>query len=141
MEFLNGGDLMQHLDASGKFDEERSRFYAAEMLCGLQYLHGRGVIYRSVRSVCVIHGSRLFVYFTFTFIFIISDQYTHSLARSLARSLTHSLTHSLTNSLTSSFTHSSTLSYVINMFQNELCIFIKCILFMPPLCKPVSVYV
>ncbi|KAK2178245.1 hypothetical protein NP493_551g01022 [Ridgeia piscesae] len=49
MEFLNGGDLMQHLDASGKFDEERSRFYAAEMLCGLQYLHGRGVIYRDLK--------------------------------------------------------------------------------------------
>ena len=39
---------MQHIEMSDKFDEERTRFYAAEILCGLQYLHGRGVVYRSV---------------------------------------------------------------------------------------------
>ncbi|KAI0223906.1 Protein kinase C delta type [Lamellibrachia satsuma] len=49
MECLNGGDLMQHIEMSDKFDEERTRFYAAEILCGLQYLHGRGVVYRDLK--------------------------------------------------------------------------------------------
>ncbi len=46
MEFLNGGDLMFHIVESKKFSEERARFYASEILCGLQFLHGEGIIYR-----------------------------------------------------------------------------------------------
>lgn len=46
MEFLNGGDLMFHIVESNKFTENRARFYAAEILCGIQFLHSEGIIYR-----------------------------------------------------------------------------------------------
>ena len=49
MEFLNGGDLMFHIEASGKFSETRTRFYAAEILCGIQFLHNESILYRDLK--------------------------------------------------------------------------------------------
>ena len=49
MEFLNGGDLMFHMLNSRKFTEERARFYAAEILCGIQFMHSEGIIHRCVQ--------------------------------------------------------------------------------------------
>lgn len=47
---VNGGELFYHLQREGKFDQDRSRFYAAELLCALEHLHGFNVVYRCVFS-------------------------------------------------------------------------------------------
>ncbi len=47
--FVNGGELFHHLQREGRFNEERSRFYAAELLCALEHLHGFNVIYRDLK--------------------------------------------------------------------------------------------
>jgi serum/glucocorticoid-regulated kinase 2 len=54
--FVNGGELFHHLQREGRFSEERSRFYAAELLCALEHLHQFNVIYRFVHSYVSLTG-------------------------------------------------------------------------------------
>jgi serine/threonine protein kinase len=39
MEFINGGELFYHIKKDKKFTEERAKFYAAELILALEYLH------------------------------------------------------------------------------------------------------
>jgi len=64
MEYLNGGDLMFHIQRLMRFDEDRARFYGAEIVSALQYLHAAGVIYRYMNmqqstlvSVSIVRGT------------------------------------------------------------------------------------
>jgi len=50
--FVNGGELFHHLQKEGRFSVERSRFYAAELLCALECLHSLDVIYRYLVNSC-----------------------------------------------------------------------------------------
>jgi len=50
MDYINGGELFFHLQKEGKFSEERVKFYVAEIILGLEYLHSkRNIIYRDLK--------------------------------------------------------------------------------------------
>ena len=48
-EFYNGGDLMFCIQRARKFDEDRARFYGAEITLAIAYLHELKILLRSLK--------------------------------------------------------------------------------------------
>lgn len=49
MEYLSGGDLMHWIQKKRVFKREVATFYAAEIYCGLAFLHQRKIVYRDLK--------------------------------------------------------------------------------------------
>ncbi|OWA50571.1 RAC serine/threonine-protein kinase [Hypsibius exemplaris] len=49
MEYVNGGELFFHLSRERIFSEDKARFYSAEILSAIGYLHEQGVVYRDLK--------------------------------------------------------------------------------------------
>ncbi|XP_071995593.1 protein kinase C delta type-like [Engystomops pustulosus] len=49
MEYIVCGDFDQFLQSKGRLTISSARFYAAELVCGIQYLHSKGVIHRDLK--------------------------------------------------------------------------------------------
>ena len=49
MPFLSGGELFQHLRKFRTFDEDKVRFYGAQIALALDYLHSKGIVYRDLK--------------------------------------------------------------------------------------------
>jgi len=49
MEYVNGGELFFHLSAERVFSEERTKFYGAEIISALGYLHQNNIVYRDLK--------------------------------------------------------------------------------------------
>ena len=49
MEFMQGGELFFHLKQQRKFDEDRTRLYACEIIVALEHLHKNQIIYRDLK--------------------------------------------------------------------------------------------
>lgn len=49
LDYCAGGELFFHLGKLGKFKESRSRFYAAEIILAISYVHTLDIIYRDLK--------------------------------------------------------------------------------------------
>ncbi|KAM3936053.1 protein kinase C delta type-like [Leptodactylus fuscus] len=49
LEYMSCGDFDQLLQLKGPLDIPSARFYAAELVCGIQFLHHKGVIHRDLK--------------------------------------------------------------------------------------------
>lgn len=48
-DFMSGGELFWHLQKEGRFAEDRARFYIAELVLALEYLHENDIVYRDLK--------------------------------------------------------------------------------------------
>ncbi|XP_070319885.1 cAMP-dependent protein kinase catalytic subunit PRKX isoform X3 [Odocoileus virginianus] len=49
MEFVPGGELFSYLRNRGRFTSNTGLFYAAEIVCAIEYLHARDIVYRDLK--------------------------------------------------------------------------------------------
>ncbi|XP_057381863.1 G protein-coupled receptor kinase 1-like isoform X1 [Daphnia carinata] len=59
LDLMNGGDLHYHLSQHGVFNEQEMRFYAAEVILGLEHMHRRFIVYRDLKPANILldeHG-------------------------------------------------------------------------------------
>ncbi|XP_021370449.1 beta-adrenergic receptor kinase 2-like isoform X1 [Mizuhopecten yessoensis] len=54
LDLMNGGDLHYHLSQHGVFSEREVRFYAAEVILGLEHMHNRFVVYRDLKPANIL---------------------------------------------------------------------------------------
>ncbi|KAI8372780.1 kinase-like domain-containing protein [Radiomyces spectabilis] len=57
LDYYAGGDIATQMSLCSTFSESRTKFYAAEILMGLSFLHGHGIIYRDLKPENVLIGS------------------------------------------------------------------------------------
>ena len=56
---FQGGDLHYHLSQHGVFSEKEVKFYAAEVILGLEHMHSRSIVYRDLKPANILldeHG-------------------------------------------------------------------------------------
>lgn len=49
LDYCPGGELFFHLGRAGRFSENQARFYTAQIIMAIEYLHGLGVVYRDLK--------------------------------------------------------------------------------------------
>ena len=49
LEYVVGGEFFTHLRRAGRFSDDVARFYAAEIVLALEYLHADGIAYRDLK--------------------------------------------------------------------------------------------
>ncbi|ESN91596.1 hypothetical protein HELRODRAFT_70373, partial [Helobdella robusta] len=58
IEFVDGGDMMLHMQRNRRLPEDHVRFYSSEIILALNFLHERGIIYRDLKLDNVLIDAR-----------------------------------------------------------------------------------
>ena len=56
MEFMQCGEMFFHIRKSKIFDENKAKFYVAELVLALEYMHSQDTIYRDLKPENILLG-------------------------------------------------------------------------------------
>jgi len=49
MEYIMGGEVFSHLRRAGRFSNDTTKYYAAQIILAIEYLHNLDIIYRDLK--------------------------------------------------------------------------------------------
>lgn len=81
LDLMLGGDIRFHLERMGCFKEHIVKFYMAESICCIAYLHSKHIIHRDLKpdnSKSIIYSNHLFLLLNFFFpSLVLLDEFGH----------------------------------------------------------------
>ncbi|XP_066581133.1 3-phosphoinositide-dependent protein kinase 1 isoform X2 [Prorops nasuta] len=64
LSYAKNGELLPYINKVGSFDIECTKFYSAEILRGLEYLHGLGIIHRDLKPENILLDEKMHILIT-----------------------------------------------------------------------------
>jgi len=64
MKYMRGGELFTHLRREKRFNEERVKFYAAQVILALGHLHSKDIIYRDMKPENILMDEKGYISLT-----------------------------------------------------------------------------
>ncbi|KAL6457252.1 hypothetical protein MHYP_G00342150 [Metynnis hypsauchen] len=64
LSYAKNGELLRYIRKIGSFDETCTRFYTAEIMCALEYLHSVGIIHRDLKPENILLNEEMHIQIT-----------------------------------------------------------------------------
>ena len=64
MDYYNGGELFYHLRKNNRFNEEQAKFYLAQIILAIEFLHKNKIIYRDIKPENIILDNKGYIKLT-----------------------------------------------------------------------------
>lgn len=76
MDYVPGGELFSYLRSRGRFSNTTGLFYSTEIVCAIEYLHSKEIVYRDLKPENILLDSEGHIRLTdFGFAKKLSDRY------------------------------------------------------------------
>lgn len=80
MDYVPGGELFSYLRSRGRFSNATGLFYTSEIVCAIEYLHSKDIVYRDLKPENILLDSEGHIRLTdFGFAKKLSDRYNISI--------------------------------------------------------------